>query len=205
MSHTPWGIAPGSGVQEVAGSITVQEAPGSHFLLAWGVPQYFVLQSGNIGNSNSVTTSLASIIVPDGWWLYDVNFQVQATGTGAITADIFNTVAAGSAANNSYLKNPVVLTPSVGYTNFSARHQNPPAMDIRNDPTLSEAYWRSYPYTNTSNTAGQAPAQGVSFFRPGQTSIVSLRAITGAGGTITNLTAIVTAVISNKFPIGGTP
>ena len=206
MSHTPWGIAPTTGVQEVAGSITTQTAPGTHFELAWGVPQYLVLQAGNIGNNNLVGTNLASIIVPDGWWLYDVNFQVQGTGTGTITADIFNTVAAGSAAANSYLKTPMVLTASLSaYTNFSARHSNPPIMDIRNDPTLSEAYWRSFPGVNTSNTAGQSPAQGVSFFRPGLTSVISLRAITGAAGSITSLTAIVTAVISNKFPIGGTP
>ena len=73
MSHTPWGIAPPSGVQEVAGSITVQHALGSHFELAWGAPQYLVLQAGNIGASNTNATSLASIIVPDGWWLYDIN------------------------------------------------------------------------------------------------------------------------------------
>lgn len=205
MSHTPWGIAPPSGVQEVAGSITVQRALGSHFELAWGAPQYLVLQAGNIGASNTNATSLASIIVPDGWWLYDINYQVQATGAGAISADLFNTVAAGSALANSYMTTPMVITPSLAaYTMFSARHSNPPILDIRVDPTLSEDYWRSYPYVNTSNTAGQSQAQGTSFFRPGG-SILSLRATTPSGGSITSLTAVITVVINNKYPIGGTP
>lgn len=205
MAHTPWGIAPPSGTQEVAGSITQPLAPGSHFLLAWGTTYKYVLQAGNIGAGQLNSVNIASIIVDDGWWLYDVNFQVQGTGTGVISADLFNTVAAGTAANNSYLTTPQVITPSLStYSNFSARHQNPPILDIRVDPNLSQDYWRAYPYTNTSNTAGQSQAQGTSFFRPSG-SILSLRAITPAGSSITALTAVVTVVFSNKFPIGGTP
>lgn len=205
MSHTPWGIAPPGGVQEVAGSITEQVARGSHFELAWGGISTLVLQAGNIGASNTNATNLASLMVPEGWWLYDINYQVQATGTGVMSADLFNTVAAGSAANNSYMTTPMVLTPSLSvYTQFSARHSNPPILDIRVDPTLSEMYWRTFPGTNTSNTAGQSQAQGTSFFRP-RGSILSLRATTPAGSSITSLTAIVILAYSNKYPIGGTP
>ena len=197
--YAPWGLPNQSGAIMITG-----DAPGSHFSQAWGHIDNIYLQApSSIGPSVVITTEQAAVMVPnEGWYLYDFLVQVTATGTGAITADLFNTSSAGSAAVNSYLNGPLTLTASLAApAQFSARYMVSPVLDLRNDPVLSQNYWRQFAYPNLTNSAGQSPASGISFYRP-MGGVLSLRVTTPSGGSITGLKAFARIGSLNKYPTG---
>ena len=170
-------------------------------LVGWGNPQPLVLDCGNIGAAQAVTTLIpgGNIINPFPWaWLYDINILVAGHEASPVTAtiDVFDTMAAGSAAANSYLSAPFSLSGASGVKGASAKFTATSKPYFNHfDPRLYPGFPQSL--TEWAGSFYTAGTRAIPFFFP-QGQIFSVRcATTAATGAITNLMVTITLVGSD--------
>lgn len=179
-------------------------SPDTHSIRQWGAVQTFDLQVGSIGAAQAITTFIGAgyLVCPFRYaYLYDIFFYCSAheANPATCTIDVFDTVAAGTAAANSYLSAPFSIASTLASAARSASARDTPTTPNFYGPfdptlypgndTMGLVNWRGSAYTAGTRNIPLLLQQG---------QIFSVRASTTAGtGAITNLGVMISIVPSD--------
>lgn len=160
----------------------------SHDILSWSGPQPIDTDFANVSSSQALTSLIGA---SPGLYKYNsfpfaciydviVNVTASANGGGTNQVDVYNTLSAGSTAN-SYLTAPFTIPNSAGAATYSMRAQG-----LLKTPEIGFVAPGGDAWIKFCNTY---------VFALGQ--VFSVRAATGGGGTISNLSAVIQLVASD--------
>ena len=179
------------------------QPPTTHFTEVYGAPHTFIISAAaTLTGTTALTTNQGYIVNPFPYArIRDIAVQFTASGTGTFAVDLYNTLANGTQAANSWFtiykgtpfslpastSAPTGTTPNFYSAQFS---QGGATLGSVSQPTYSPGFWRWENYSGNP-------------FILSQGAILSLRAaVATSGQTLTGLICYITLVPADYEFIG---